>query len=89
MLVVAPAAEQPRPVRFAAPAWSALTRASAAAVLAVAAAVVVGTGLERVTRLPNLSMLFLLAVLLCAMRFGLWSAVASTRTIVGASKLRS
>lgn len=48
-----------------------------AAVAAVAAGVVAGKMLERVTQLPNLSMVFLFAVLICALRFGLSSAIAT------------
>ena len=51
--------------------------AAAAAGIAVASAVLVGFGLERLTTLPNLSMVFLFAVLLCAMQFGVWSAIGS------------
>lgn len=47
------------------------------AVAAVSAGVVIGMVFEQVTTLPNLSMVFLLAVLVCAMRFGLWSAVTA------------
>ena len=47
------------------------------AVVAVGVAVALGTALDRVTSLPNLSMIFLLAVLMCAFRFGLWSAVVA------------
>jgi two-component system, OmpR family, sensor histidine kinase KdpD len=49
-----------------------------AAVAAVAVAVLAGFGLERLTTLPNLSMVFLLAVLLCALRFGHWSALIAS-----------
>lgn len=48
-----------------------------AAVVAVAGGVVAGKMLEQITRLPNLSMVFLLAVLICALRFGIFSAVAA------------
>jgi two-component system sensor histidine kinase KdpD len=43
--------------------------------LAVAAALAVGRGLAAITPLPNLSMVFLLAVLLSAIRFGIWPAI--------------
>lgn len=46
-----------------------------AALVAVSIGVALGMALERVTALPNLSMVFLLAVLVCAIRFGLWSSV--------------
>jgi two-component system sensor histidine kinase KdpD len=45
---------------------------------AAALAVLAGLALEQVTRLPNLSMVFLLAVLLCAMRFGTVVATATS-----------
>lgn len=48
-----------------------------AAVAAVAGGVLAGKMLEQVTRLPNLSMVFLFAVLICALRFGTFSAVAA------------
>ena len=41
-------------------------------------AVLVGFALERVSRLPNVSMIFLLAVLLCALRVGRFSAIAAS-----------
>jgi two-component system sensor histidine kinase KdpD len=50
----------------------------AAAAGSVGAAVLVGIALEQITRLPNLSMVFLLAVLLCGMRFGMTSAIAAS-----------
>ena len=43
--------------------------------LAVAAAVAVGRGLAAITPLPNLSMVFLLAVLFSAVSFGIWPAI--------------
>ncbi|MEW6768143.1 MAG: sensor histidine kinase KdpD [Pseudomonadota bacterium] len=43
--------------------------------LAVAAAVLVGRILDAITPLPNLSMIFLLAVLLPAVTFGIWPAI--------------
>ncbi|TPQ49989.1 sensor histidine kinase KdpD [Prosthecomicrobium hirschii] len=49
-----------------------------AAVLAVAAALGIGSGLVRYVELPNLSMIFLAAVVLCALRFGTWSAVLAS-----------
>ncbi|MDX2309051.1 MAG: sensor histidine kinase KdpD [Hyphomicrobium sp.] len=48
-----------------------------AAAGAVGAVVIAGHILENVIRLPNLSILFLLAVLLCALRFGLLSAISA------------
>ncbi|MCI4678327.1 sensor histidine kinase KdpD [Rhodoblastus acidophilus] len=49
-----------------------------AAVFAVAAAVGVGEALTHFLDLPNLSMVFLLAVLACSAFYGLWSAVAAS-----------
>jgi two-component system, OmpR family, sensor histidine kinase KdpD len=43
--------------------------------IAVAAAVLAGVLLSTLTSLPNLSMIFLMAVLLAAVRFGMWPAV--------------
>ncbi len=60
--------------------WPSMTKSltgASAAVLAVALAVLVGLGLERVTTLPNLSMVFLFAVLLSALLLGLTSAIAA------------
>ena len=56
---------------------SALWMGGLGAVGAVAAGVIAGKMLERVTNLPNLSMVFLFAVLICALRFGLYSAIAA------------
>jgi two-component system sensor histidine kinase KdpD len=49
-----------------------------AAGAAVSLAVVGGMALQTVAELPNLAMVFLLAVLLCAFRFGMWSAIAAS-----------
>ena len=46
--------------------------------IAVAVAVLIGIGLEKITRLPNLSMVFLLAVLFCALHAGMWSAITAS-----------
>lgn len=43
--------------------------------LAVAAALAVGLGLTNLTSVPNLSMVFLLAVFLAAVAFGIWPAI--------------
>jgi two-component system, OmpR family, sensor histidine kinase KdpD len=45
------------------------------AVLSVAAALAIGEGLTALTPIPNLSMLFLVAVLLVALSFGIWPAI--------------
>lgn len=49
-------------------------------VAAVSVAIAVGFGhfLELWLRLPNLSMVFLIPVIFCAVRFGLWAAVAAS-----------
>lgn len=44
---------------------------------AVGGAVLIGLGLQMVVKLPNLSMLFMMAVLLCAIYFGRWYAVSA------------
>lgn len=49
-----------------------------AAVAAVTAAVAIGMLAEHMMPFPNLSMFFLLAVLVSALRFGLWSAVLAS-----------
>ncbi len=51
---------------------------SAVAVVAVGAAVGTGLALEQLTTLPNMSMIFLLAVLICAFRFGVSAAVSAS-----------
>ncbi len=43
--------------------------------LAVAASIGIGHALESLTTFPNVSMIFLMAVLLAAIRFGIWPAV--------------
>jgi two-component system sensor histidine kinase KdpD len=45
------------------------------ATLAVAAALAVGEALTKITPIPNLSIVFLLAVLVAAMSFGIWPAI--------------
>ncbi|HVG50719.1 MAG TPA: DUF4118 domain-containing protein, partial [Xanthobacteraceae bacterium] len=45
------------------------------ATLGVAGAVVIGKGLTLLTPIPNLSIVFLMAVLLAAVRFGMWPAI--------------
>ena len=51
--------------------------AASIAVGAVSLAVVAGLAIEQVTRLSNLSMVFLFAVLISALRFGRWPAIAT------------
>jgi len=45
------------------------------ATLAIGAALAIGEGLTALTPIPNLSMLFLVAVLLIALNFGIWPAI--------------
>ncbi len=78
VLVVAPDGEPLPAPWFTMPPVGAQTAAISVAAGAVGVAVFAGFGLERITRLPNLSMIFLLAVLLCAMSYGLWSAIAAS-----------
>jgi two-component system sensor histidine kinase KdpD len=64
------------------PAWRwpelpALARSGLTSVIAVGLAVMGGQIIESVAPLPNLAMLFLLAVLTCALRFGVWSALTA------------
>jgi two-component system sensor histidine kinase KdpD len=62
------------PVRLALPALGSWHGYLVAA-LGVAAVVLAGTWIERFVALPNVSILFLLAVLVPAIRFGIWPAV--------------
>jgi len=84
VLIVTPEAEKPLKGRERVerqgvlPQSRTLAGSLAVAAAAVGGAVLVGTGLEQVTQLPNLSMVFLLAVLLCGMRFGTLSAIAAS-----------
>jgi two-component system sensor histidine kinase KdpD len=69
--------EAPRRRRLAAVLDRDLPIGALAAAGSVAAAVGVGEGLNRWLRLPNLSMLFLIAVLVSAARFGVRAAIAA------------
>ena len=60
--------------------WPDGRSATSAAIIAVGTvtlAVLAGEAIEQVARLPNLSMVFLFAVLVSALRFGLWPAIAT------------
>ena len=46
--------------------------------LAVAAALAIGKGLTELTPIPNLSMVFMLAVLVTAVSWGIWPAIAAS-----------
>ncbi|MDQ0390598.1 sensor histidine kinase [Labrys monachus] len=54
-----------------------MAKAGALAVGSVAAAVAIGLGLQHFVPLPNVSMLFLMAVLLCALTIGRTAAIAA------------
>ena len=73
-VVVPEDAPEPRPW-FQMPTMTGTSVEGAAAALAVACAVGISAVVERFAELPNISMVFLVAVLLCAMRFGVRSAV--------------
>lgn len=75
--VVAPEEGRARPARWTWPARPVYATALLSAASAVGIAVLAGKGIEQVTTLPNLSMVFLFAVLACALRFGVWSALAA------------
>lgn len=53
-------------------------KATLAAAASVVVAVTLGAVAERITLFPNLSMLFLLAVLISAIRYGVWTGVMSS-----------
>ncbi|MBX9682464.1 MAG: sensor histidine kinase KdpD [Hyphomicrobium sp.] len=76
--VIAPETEAVSARAFTLPDRNTLAAGSVAAVLAVGAAVGTGLALERLTPLPNMSMIFLLAVLICAFRFGVSAAVSAS-----------
>lgn len=76
--VVAPEVEtMPEPRRMF-PELDSLASGTAVATFAVGAAVVTGLLLEQLSPLPNMSMIFLLAVLVCALRFGVSAAVSAS-----------
>ena len=54
------------------------------ATLLVAAATAVGTGLTKITPIPNLSIVYLFAVLLTAISFGIWPAIYASLISFGA-----
>ncbi len=67
----------PPPPKVAPPSRMTVAAGIGAAALSVAVAVGLGLLLNHWLRLPNLSMIFLVAVIFCALRFGLWSAIAA------------
>jgi two-component system sensor histidine kinase KdpD len=76
--VIAPDKDPAPPPTVFWPEVDALATGSAVAVVAVGAAVGTGLALEQLTTLPNMSMIFLLAVLICAFRFGVSAAVSAS-----------
>lgn len=76
--IIAPEETEKVSWRIALPDLETLSAAMAAASAAVAAATLVAVGLERLTPLPNVSLIYLVAVLTCAMRLGLASAIAAS-----------
>ncbi|MFA5949538.1 MAG: sensor histidine kinase KdpD [Hyphomicrobium sp.] len=76
--VVTPEAEPERSPFLSLPSREVAFSGGMAAAVAVALATILGVFAERATSLPNVSMIFLLAVLVCAMRFGVWSAVSAS-----------
>jgi two-component system sensor histidine kinase KdpD len=75
--ILAPTAEAPRRLQMKWPTRSRLALAGTAALLAVSVAVLIGSLLESIMAFPNLSMVFLFAVLVCALGSGLTSAIAA------------
>ncbi len=75
--VVAPEKDTIARPLWAWPKLSTVVLAATTAASAVAAAILGGKALEQITTLPNLSMIFLFAVVACALRFGVASAIAA------------
>jgi two-component system, OmpR family, sensor histidine kinase KdpD len=69
---------QAAPRKFEREARVALAAGVGAAIAAVAATVGAGLLLDRWLHLPNLSIIFLVPVIFCAVRFGLWPAIAAS-----------
>ncbi|VFU09700.1 sensor histidine kinase [Methylocella tundrae] len=63
--------------RWRLPAFKFGSIAALATVGSVAGAVLIGLGLQLIVKLPNVSMLFMMAVLLCAIYFGRWYAISA------------
>jgi two-component system sensor histidine kinase KdpD len=77
-VVGAPETTPPALRRFTRPSLKGLAPGVLAAALSVSLAVGLGELLNLWLRLPNLSMIFLLAVLACSTTYGLWSAVTAS-----------
>ncbi|MGQ0457214.1 MAG: DUF4118 domain-containing protein [Hyphomicrobium sp.] len=76
--VIAPEAAAARRYLPDMPEPGALAAGMAVATVAVGLAVTTGLLLEQLSPLPNMSMIFLLVVLICALRFGVSAAVAAS-----------
>jgi two-component system sensor histidine kinase KdpD len=72
------AADQPRNWSWQPPQLPAVATALLTSSVAVVAATLAGVGLSQVTPLPNVSLLYLLGVLGCALRFGTGSAISAS-----------
>ncbi|MEF3365382.1 sensor histidine kinase KdpD [Methylocystis sp. 9N] len=68
-------APQAEPARWKLPSLPQTWRAAGMAALAVTITVLIGYALDQWLRPPNLSVIFLLPVVLCAAGFGIWSAI--------------
>lgn len=76
--IVTPASEKSEALAWQWPVPHVALTGTGAAVGAVALAVAAGHWLEKHVALPNLSMIFLLAVMSCALSFGVWSALIAS-----------
>ncbi len=76
-LVAAASAKTPPQMRMR-PALSLVATQTFVALAAVALAATLGVAFEQLVPFPNVSMVFLLAVLLCAVRYGVWTAIAAS-----------
>jgi two-component system sensor histidine kinase KdpD len=72
------AADQPRKWSWRPPELPSTVTVLLTSLTAVAAATLAGVGLSQVTPLPNVSLLYLLGVLGCALRFGTGSAICAS-----------
>jgi two-component system, OmpR family, sensor histidine kinase KdpD len=69
--------DAPKRARIRWPDRRSLAFSALVATVAVGAAVVAGFAIERISRFPNISMIFLLAVIVAALLFGRWPAIAA------------
>jgi two-component system sensor histidine kinase KdpD len=72
------ASKEPREWSWKPPQLPAVAAALLPSLVAVAAATLAGVGLSQVTPLPNVTLLYLLGVLGCALRFGTGSAICAS-----------